>query len=109
MIEDYRAGGTLYFEAREGWQSDIDWWLDPTITRVIRFNPDTYESTTYDRELNPPTIRSWDSLVTFETEQRLCNTWTVETMCGDYSHVTTMDLPVNHRKYTFKERIQGVA
>lgn len=109
MIEDYRAGGTLYFEAREGGQCEVNWWLDPTITKVIRFNPDNYSSTTYEREPKSPTIRSWVSPLTFETEQRLCNTWIIESKYGNYIGVDAMDLPVNDRKYTMKERIRGVA
>ena len=104
-MEQYRAGQTLYIEASENEATEGAWWLDQTISKVVRHNTDTDVVCIAEREPATPTIRTWMSPATFQDEQRMCSTWKLTFKDGDRTYMESLDLPVNDRHYTMKERI----
>lgn len=104
-MEQYRAGQTLFIEASENEATEGSWWLDQTISKVVRHNTDTDLVCIAEREPATPTIRTWMSPATFEDEQRMCSTWRLTFKYDDQTSVEYLDLPVNDRRYTLKERI----
>lgn len=108
-MEEYRAGTTLFIEHEEGCESATNWWMDPTLTKVVRYNLDTGYVMIADREGNPPAIRSWMNPHTFEMELRLVNAWALAHKYNNVTSTEIVDLPVNMTKYTLKDRIRKAA
>lgn len=108
-MEEYRAGTTLFIEHEEGCESQTQWWMDPTVNKVVRYDLDTGYVMIAEREGNPPVIRSWLSPQTFESELRLTSRWLLTHKYNSTVSTETIDLPVNMTKYTLEDRIRKVA
>jgi hypothetical protein len=104
-MEQYRAGQTLYIEASEAEATEDAWWLDQTISKVVRHNTDTDVVYVVVRDPTAPTIRTWMSPATFQDEQRMCSSWTQTFKLHNLEHTLRIDLPINDHRYTLKERI----
>lgn len=102
-MQQYQAGNTLFIEADEA-EDTGTWWLDATISKVIRHNvTDAYFVA--ERLHGDPRIVLWHNPATFEDEYRLCSTWHVTTSYDKASARYHYDLPVNMVKYSVQDVI----
>jgi hypothetical protein len=103
-METYKSGSTLYIEADEGEDTGA-WWLDQTISKVVRHN---FSEVTMiaERLEDAPRIVQWVSPATFETQWRMCNTWRITHMYKETCARHTMELPINLIHYTMKDRVR---
>ncbi len=102
-MQQYQAGNTLFIEADEG-EDTGTWWLDATISKVVRHN-DTDAYFVAERQPGDPRIVLWNNPATFEDEYRLCSTWLVTTSYKMATARYRYDLPVNMVKYSIQDVI----